>query len=72
MILMVRHASVHLSSSLSVPPFVVIVRNAQRSPLKQLGQSEPNFVEPPWVGGTKVYLRHSGSHDHDGPHAHIW
>ena len=24
------------------------------SPLKPLGQSKPNFMEPPWEGGTKV------------------
>ena len=30
------------------------------------------YVEPPWVGGTKFYSRHSGSHDQDGSHAHIW
>ena len=26
------------------------------SSLKPLGQSKPNFVEPPWEGGTKVYI----------------
>ena len=59
-ILMVRRPSIRPSSS---SPSVVVVQNAQRSSLlKQLGQSKP-----PWVGGTNVYLRHSRSHDQDGP-----
>ena len=29
------------------------------------------YVEPPWVGGTKVCLRHVG-HDQDGRHTPIW
>ena len=44
-----------------VHPSVVVRPHFQTSsPLKPLGQSKPNFIFPPWEGGTKVYINGPG------------
>ena len=48
----------HAPASFSLP---LSVHNVQTSPLKPLGQSKPQFhVEPPWEGGTNVYINGLG------------
>ena len=47
---------------LIVYPCSVVCRRRRQtsSPLKPLGQSKPNFIEPPWEGGTKVCINGPG------------
>ena len=49
-----------ISSPMSLRRPSVVIHNAQRSSPKPLCQSKPNFMLPPWVGGTIFCPRHLG------------
>ena len=59
--LLLTHLSQRLIGELIVYPCSGVVRSHfQTSSLKPLGQSKPNYAEPPWEGGTKVYINGPG------------
>ena len=64
-------SSIHLSVFVVVVRTSVLRRCSQCSNIfssETAGPIKAKFdVEPPWVVGTNVYSRHSGSHDQDSP-----
>ena len=60
---------------MALPRGYIVVYNHHfqtSSPLKPLGQSKSKFyVEPPWEGGTKVYIN-GPDHITKMANAHIW
>ena len=84
-VLFLLFSSSELSGSqgeLIVYPCTVVclsVRPSVRSHLSNIFSSKTAwpikakfYVEPPWVGGTKILFTASWSCDQDGRHAHIW